>query len=71
VVGAHDLVADDGSYRERGAAVDAKVTERVNRSSAVAPDNEELPKKLRAVGSGGHVARISDPVPTGSKSLHP
>ena len=46
VVRAHDLVALDRAERERGAAMDAEVEERVRRPGAVPPEDECLAEQV-------------------------
>ena len=63
VVRAHDPVADDAAERERGAAVDAEVAQRVRRAAGVAPQDEVLAEQPAADRRVGQLVRVGHRVP--------
>ena len=68
MVRADDLVALDGAERERGAAMDAEIEERMRRSGAVAPEDERLAEQVDGERlAGRELGGSRDRMPAGAK----
>ena len=68
VVRTHDLVALDGAERQRCAAMDAEVEERVRRSRAVPPEDERLAEQVdRERLARRQLAGVRDRMPAGTE----